>query len=216
MGERGKGLLALCVGDGVGEAGVAEALETELTGVAFAAAGSVRERVVAGVRHRIINAKRHALLDDLGFGKVEQRRVEADSVSFDSDLRRQIGHRLKRFEKFGTTVRVPAVVHVIDAKKNIERADRFRVRESYGEENGVTRRNVRVGNVVFDVLNRSSVWDRHAFVQKSAAAEFEEGKLDKFVSFHAERFADASGGGQLEKMTLPVIGRQRVELVEAF
>ena len=85
--------------------------------------------IVTGKRDRIIDAKFHSLSNDLGLGQIDERRVDRQRATENSNLNRQVGHRLKGREEFRSAIGVTAVVERIAADENVDGVDGFGKRD---------------------------------------------------------------------------------------
>src|SRR5579859_5914101 len=80
-----------------------ESLATQLAGIAAAAGGAVRSRIVAACRQPVVHSELRTFGDDLRFRHLNEWSVKGESLSFDSGLGGQICQRLESRDELGTT-----------------------------------------------------------------------------------------------------------------
>src|SRR5262249_39936297 len=119
------------------DAGLGEALLAKQTAVAAPARFAPRRRVVAGVRVRVVDARREAQADDLGLLEPRQRRVNLDARALDARLRRAPGEPLERANELGPAVGVAAVVDGVHSDEDVYGAHDFAQPQREAEEEGV-------------------------------------------------------------------------------
>ena len=71
------------------------------------------------MREREIDAELDSFMNDVGFGKFDQRRVNLEESAFDAGFGSNIGKFLERFNKFRSAIGVAAVVNRVYAEKNV-------------------------------------------------------------------------------------------------
>ncbi len=119
---------------------------------------------------RNIDTEFDCFVNDFGFGKFDERRVNLEASVFDTGLRSDIGQVLERLDKFRTAIGVAAVVDCVYAYKNVIGRNHFRPGKRIREKDGVACRHVCDWNSVRDFCFRTLL--RHGdIVRERGAAE---------------------------------------------
>ena len=126
----------------------AEAFEAQETGIAFATGETFRRRIVTTVGERQIDAELDCFVNDVGFGKFDQRGVNLEASAFHTGFGSDIGEVLERLDKFRPAIWVAAVVDCVYADKNVIGRNHFRPGKRISEKDGVA---------CGDVCDRNSV-----------------------------------------------------------
>ena len=81
--------------------------------------GPVGPGIVAAVRQPVVEAERHAALDDVGLGQHLERRVDAEALAVHAPRRGERGQVLERRDELRTAVGIPGVVERVDADEDV-------------------------------------------------------------------------------------------------
>ena len=103
------------------------------------AAGEARRiRIVAGMGEAVIDAQFDAAANDLGFCQADQRGMDVEPrASFDARLGRQIGQGAEGGDELRAAIGIAAVVHGVDAQKDVGRAEHLGVGQRQREQDRV-------------------------------------------------------------------------------
>ena len=124
-----------------------ESFESEQTTIAGATGESGFIRVIATVGEPVIDAEVESFFDDLGFGHVDERGVDFHfSRSFHTGFGGQVGECLERADKFGTAVRISAIIDRVHPDKNIVALLDLGIGQRIGQKDGVPRWHVGDGD----------------------------------------------------------------------
>src|SRR5438105_968119 len=89
----------------IGEACVAKPFESELARVATATGETLLVRIIATLRHSVVDAKLDPATNDLRFREIDEWRANANRIgALDATTRGQIGGALERRDVFGATI----------------------------------------------------------------------------------------------------------------
>lgn len=169
-------------------------------GVAVPACSPIWRRVIAGVRHRVVDAQGDTAADDLALSHVDQGSDQARSAVFDSALRSLQDHLLKSIDEGWSAIGVTAVINGVYANPDLFCAACLGQTEGKGQEDRVTRWNVRDRNPrrAGGILRDSDV------VRERAATEDAEVERKHHVLDHSDCPRHLSCRSELDPMPLPV------------
>jgi len=165
-----------------------------------------RRGIVAAQRQLEVNAELSALPYYLGFGQLDEWRMDADARALHAGLRREVGHSLERGDVFGTAVGITRVIQDIHAKENILGAKDLGPGEREREKDRVAGWDV--GD--WDLGVRSPVFRDRNVGGEGGAAEGAEIDFEDSVLDDADRIRHPSRRVELDAMPLPVTERKRV------
>ena len=187
----------------VGQAGLGEAFEAELAGVA-AAAGSARfGGVVTAMGQCIIDADSGTGLDDLCFGHLDDGRVDGIAApALDRGGGGEVGHGFKRGDIVGAAIGIAAVVGSIDADVDIPGPQHLGPGQCIAEEDRIPRGDIGDGDLGSHV--GAVLGDSDGGIGQGRAAEGRQIHLDDAVFGHTHRGGYPAGTGNLMRMPLAV------------
>lgn len=110
---------------GIGNFRGGKTFRTQTTGITDTAGMTKFIGLIAGNGQTVIDTQRGTGANDFSLGKMDQRCVNRQLLSFDTCPRCQIGHRLEGGEIFRAAIRVTGIIDCIDADKNIAAAQHF-------------------------------------------------------------------------------------------
>jgi len=168
------------------------------------------------VRDGVIDARLNTGADNLGFGHVNQRRVNLKTGrSFSTRLCRQSREPFKRIQEFRTAVRVAGVIDGVDADKNILRPDNLAPAKRKTEKNSVARRNVGNGNFFGHPVARPSLGDFNIRRKRRTAENPQVDRGDDMIP-DAQGDRDAPGSVKFATVSLTVIKTERINIEALF
>ena len=83
--------------------------------------------LIARHGERVIDAQRRTGANDVGLGECDDGRVDGEPLALHRGARREVRHGFIGLDIVGPAIRVTGVIHCVRAKKNIVRAEHFRV-----------------------------------------------------------------------------------------
>ena len=132
--------------------------------------------------------------------------MNAQMVSFDPRLGRQIGHGFKGGDVFGAAIRIAGIVDRIHADEDVLATQDLGPGKGQRQHDGVAGRHVGNGNARLDTVGGHG--DRG--IGQGRAAKLGDAEIDHPMFARAERLNHAFGGFQLGVVALAVIKRQTV------
>src|SRR5574337_1224837 len=109
------GARSLTVACGIGNASLRESLSAQAAGVAVSASMAFAISLVARYRYRKVDVEAQAFADDLRLAHFDQRRMDAQRVSFHAGLGGEVRELLERGDEFRPAIRIPGIVDCVDA-----------------------------------------------------------------------------------------------------
>ncbi len=125
-------------------------------------------------------------------------------MALDSAFRGKIGHGFERGNVLWTTVRVATVVKRVDSDENVQGTKDFRPSNSVGEEDCISRWDVREGNVGPYFIRRCMFGNRKGGVRQRTASEAPKIQMDYNVLRDSEYLCNPLGFLKFDRMTLTI------------
>ncbi len=168
---------------------------------------TARHRVVAGTREAVVHASLQSFLNDLHLGEVDQGGMNRHLRPFDPSFRGDLGEPFEGFDKLGTAVGVPGIVHRVDADVNLRRSRHLGISEGHTEHHGVAGGDVGDGNPFGERILRDV-----DIGGESAASKLVQGNRELSLTRRAESFGDPFGALEFVVMPLPIRDGETVTL----
>src|ERR1700722_11179990 len=195
--------------DRVMQTRVRKTFEPQPARIAQAARAAPRVRIVTTMRQSELNAQLRAQLDDLAFGKLNQRRMNFQmGAPFHAGLGYQIGHVLEGGDKFWPAIGVSGIIDGVHADKNVGAGEHLRPSQREREENRIARRNI--GDR--DALTEPRFGDRNVG-RESRSAESAQIDSDNAMPGRSQAGCHTRGGFKLGPMPLAIVETERIATI---